>query len=358
MKSFLLIAILIIHLTYDFSLFAYPSEYCKDLKVRVENSIDKAARYVSKHHHKKQILRDPYILCLKQAHGCDPFYRRHDIAMMMVYTIEEPEVVNHPYLRKIKKHSEKVCKEIYEKWSRSPVGDIAPESYASFLFYHLENKKMLEELKKAYRKEYLGWIHPRRYSGNWFWRKVYDESWPVMALARHNVEFSFFKPTLDNHIKFAKQILKGKSMGTKNDNSITATVFVELVRIYQTGHYKKEFKKYFPIMKKLYLYIVKNDLKSFKKNRLGGMAALLFYLNYGKYFGYPTNEKIFYDIVESFLKMQKEDGSWYNEEIGKSYEAAGYHKKTAVVLGALSGMHVLVKFKNKMLPRCWNNNVK
>lgn len=358
MKLFIPIAVFIITLFYNSLLSSNSIKYCEDLKSRIETSIDKAARYVGMHHHKKQILRDPYILCLQQAPGCDPFYRRHDIAMMMVYTIEEPEVVNHPYLKKIKKHSEKVCKKIYEKWSKSPVGDIAPESYASFLFYHLDNKKMLEELKKAYKKEYIGWIHPNQYSGNWFWRKVYDESWPVMALARHNVEFNFFKPTLDNHLKFAKQILQGKSMGVKNDNSITSTVFVELVKIYQTRHYKKDFKQYFPLMKKLYLYIVKNDLKSFRKNEQGGTSALLFYLNYGKYFKYPANETIFFDIVENLVKMQKEDGSWYNESIGKSYEKTGYHKKTAVVLGALSGMHVLVKFKNKILSKCLNNSKK
>lgn len=327
-------------------------DYCEDLKKRIVTAIDNAARFVAGHYHKKQIIRDPYILCLKQAPGCDPFYRRHDIAMMMVYTIEEPEVRNHPRLRKIKKHSEKVCKEIYEKWSKSPVGNIAPESYASFVFYHLENKKMLEELKKAYKKEYLGWIHPEQYSGNWFWRKVYDESWPVMALARHNVEFNFFKPTLDNHIKYAKQILKGKSMGPKNDSAITTTVLVELVKIYETGYYKKEFKPYFSFMKKLYTYIVKNDLKSFKKRGYGGTTALLFYLNYGKHFKYPRTEKIFFELVEKFLDKQNKDGSWYDENTGKSYEAAGYHKKTAIVLTALGGMHLLVKVKNKLLPKC------
>jgi hypothetical protein len=329
----------------------YSKEYYEDLYKRVQNAIDRAAEFVKKSYHRKQIINDPYILCIKQAPGCDKFYRKLDIAMMMVYTIEEPEVVNHPALKKIKRYSEKVCKRVYRQWSKSPVGNIAPESYAAFLFYHLENKYMVEELKKAWKKEYLGWIHPQQYSGGWFWRKVYDESWPVMALARHNVEFSFFKPTLDNHIKFARKIIKGESMGAKNDGAITTTVLVELARIYATGFYKKEFKKYFPFFKKLYMYLVKNDLKTFKKEKNGGTTALLFYLNYGKYIKYPTREEIFFPIVETFLSLQNADGNWYNENIGKQYEKAGYHKKTAIVLGALGGMHLLVKFKNKILKK-------
>ncbi|MFN7181762.1 MAG: hypothetical protein ACK4NF_03670, partial [Planctomycetota bacterium] len=327
------------------------SNYYTDLYKRIKEAVDKAALYVSKHFHKKQILRDPYILCLKQAPGCELFYRKHDIAMMMVYTIEEPEVVNHPYLRRIRKHSEKFCNKIYKKWSVSPVGNIAPESYASFAYYHLENKKMAEELQKAYKPEYKGWIHPRQYSGAWFWRKVYDESWPVMALARHNIDFDFLKPTIDNHIKFAKQILSGKSMGPKNDSAITATLFVELVKIYETGFYKKQMKKYFPLMKKLYYFLVKNDLKVFKKQGKGGGVALLFYLNYGKHFHYPKNEEMFFRIVEKFLDSQNADGSWYKQEEGDAYEKAGYHRKTGIVLGALGGMHLLVKFKNKILSK-------
>jgi hypothetical protein len=191
----------------------------------VKKSINKSIEFLKSKYDKTYLFRDPYLMCVEQAKGCESHWRVIFHAQRLVYDSYEDDVVQP--LVEIFQRAKQIEEAEYRQFRNKPMKGNYPEIYCNFAYGHTENNFMINQIISEYSEELKGWVNMKKYSPLWQWRKIWDESWCVLALAKAQTAENIISEVLQNHYNIYQNSLKN----AKNPWKYRVSLLEEIMRL-------------------------------------------------------------------------------------------------------------------------------
>jgi len=290
------------------------------LRVRHDNAawdptttFDRAIGFLAAEYSPTTLFADPYITnCSAPKSGCTTEYRELDHAILALYWVPA-SVTQDPRLATVTRHARRVFAHWLEQWRNAPLDREALDLYALFPYYvhDASTTHMVDELVKGL--DTLGDWEPYDAHGNAY-RKMTDELWPIIALARNHVDDDVLARALDRKQQEAKRVLTGdwKAWPSTERFYVLTHIYLAFLWTERAGH---DIGPYWPLLETIehQLAAVIDDPELSLANV--ALAQALFALSEG---GYP-DRKLLAAFAAEVAARQQSNGRWnpYEVAIGK-----------------------------------------
>ncbi len=269
----------------------------------IDNSINKALIFLNGTYSKEYLFDDPYIKCTDQIPGCDTHYRKLDVATVLVFFLSE-EAKSNPLVSTVVKDSEGLILNQLEEWKDVSLEQTPIDLYAVPVYYYPdETKDMLDELVDNLRSN-GSWEDYDMYGPGYEWRKIADESWPIVALAKHKIEWDILKPALERKKYEGDMIMNGTWKWHKRGKYYgVLSIYHVFLWVKDEGYDMSHYSKFIEDMEDFLSQQPKDEYLS-KWTVL--TTDTLFWLCEGNY----SNEEFLDELAKITIERQEDDGGW------------------------------------------------
>ncbi len=170
-----------------------------------DKRLEKAINFLQSKYDIKYIFRDPYLMCVEQVKDCESHWRVLMLAQNIVYGKYEEQLIQK--LPNIFLRAKEIEESEYKKAKNKQLKDYPLEIYCNFSLGHPDNISFVKEIINSYSENLQGWIDINRYRTDWQWRKIWDESFCIGALASAYNTKTLLDSVLDNHYNILYQML-------------------------------------------------------------------------------------------------------------------------------------------------------
>jgi hypothetical protein len=290
------------------------------LRVRKDNvawdpatTFDHGIAFLASDYSPTSLFDDPYITnCSAPKSGCTTEYRELDHAILELYWVPT-SVSQDPKLVNVSRHARRVFAHWFEQWRNAPLDREALDLYALFPYYlhDASTAHMVDELVKGLDTH-----------GDWeaydahgdAYRKMTDELWPIIALARNHVADDVLARALDRKQQEAQRVLTGdwKTWPSTERFYVLTHIYLAFLWTERAGH---DIGPYWPLLETIehQLAGVIDDPELSLANV--ALSQALFALSEG---GYP-DRKVLVELAAEVAARQQPNGRWnpYEVAIGK-----------------------------------------
>lgn len=317
--------------------------------------IDRGVGYLAGLYSPTTLFADPYISgCDAPKSGCTEAYRELDHAVLILHWLPE-RLVADPRLARITHHAQHVMTHWFEHWRAAPLDRDALDLYALFPYYDAGDRTqaMVGELVKG--------VTP---AGDWEtyelhgapYRKITDELWPTVALARNHAEDAVLARVLDRKREEAVRVLRGdwKTWPSTERFYTLSHIYLAFLWSERAG---TDITRYWPLLEDIehQLAAALSDPELSHSN--AALAQALFTLADG---GYPDRD-VLAAFAAELAARQQNDGRWDPFEIPVGKPIPGRRKPilqqgfaTAhTTLMALAGLERWTRWEAQHAQREW-----
>jgi hypothetical protein len=269
----------------------------------INASLDKALTFLNKSYSKEYLFEDPYIKCIGQLSDCYSNYRKLDIATLVVFFLSG-HIKDDSRISQIVSDATGIISGQLKEWKNVSLKRIPIDLYAVLVYYYPnETKNMLRELIYNLKPD-GSWEDYDMYRDEMGWRKVTDESWPIVALAKHKVEWKIIKKTLDKKKEEVEKTLNSSFGWTKLGK------YYAVLTSYHTFLWVKEegydISEYLRLIKKMEDWLAKQPADEYLKKWPVVGADTLYWLSEGNY----SDKKFLEGLAKELIENQEKDGGW------------------------------------------------
>ncbi|MFN7181234.1 MAG: hypothetical protein ACK4NF_00965 [Planctomycetota bacterium] len=268
MRNFILIAIaLFVSIILFFVLLIRKKQDEKKIKNIIQSisseafnqKIEQAISFLRSKYDKTYIFRDPYLMCIEQAKGCESNWRVLMLAQNIIYEKYEDILIEE--LPEIFRRAKEIEELEYKRAKRRALKNYPVEIYCNFSRGHPDNMNFVKEIINGYSERLKGWRDINYYTPLWQWRKIWDESFCTAALANVEEAKHIVENVLDNHynVYLQKSAQKVENIW-KYKTSLVDEIDYLVRRGFNCDNKYLEFvKNYFNELKDEFLKREKND---------------------------------------------------------------------------------------------------
>ena len=318
-------------------------------------TIDRGIAYLAGLYSPATLFDDPYIAgCTAPKSGCTEAYRELDHAVLILYWLPA-SISADPRLARVTHHAQHVVTQWLEHWRAAPLDREALDLYALFPYYFAgdHTDAMVAELVKGLDK-----------SGDWeaydthgaAYRKITDELWPVVAIARNHVDDATLARALDRKQDEATRVLHGdwKTWPSTERFYTLSHIYLAFLWSERAG---TDITRYWPMLEEIEheLAAVISDPELSHSN--AALAQALFTLADG---GYPDREALA-TLAAEVAARQQPNGRWNAFEVPVGKPVPGRRKpipqegfaSAHTTLMALAGLDRWSRWEPQHAQRDW-----
>jgi len=275
----------------------------KETEYDINASVNRALNFLNKSYSEEYFFDDPYIKCVGQLLGCDVNYRKLDIATVLTFFLPE-EIKSDTRIVHVTSDADHIISKQLQKWKNVPLKGIPIDLYAVLAYYYSnETKNMLKELIANLRPD-GSWEDYDMYGPGMEWRKVTDESWPIVVLAKHKVDWKLINKTLDKKREEVEKILNESFNWTKQGKYYAIlTSYHAFLWVKEEGYNTVEYSK---LVKRMENWLSKQPNDEYLKKWPVMTADTLYWLSEGNY----SDKNFLERLAREVMKSQEKDGGW------------------------------------------------
>jgi hypothetical protein len=318
-------------------------------------TIDRGVAFLAGLYAPATLFDDPYISgCSAPKSGCTEAYRELDHAVLILHWLPASLTAD-PRLARVTHHARHVEEQWFEHWRAAPLDREALDLYALFPYYFAgdHTDAMVGELVKG--------LNP---AGDWEaydlhgapYRKITDELWPVVAIARNHVDDAVLARALDRKRDEAVRVLRGdwKTWPSTERFYTLSHIYLAFTWSERAG---TDIARYWPLLEQIEheLAAALDDPELSHSN--AALAQALFTLADG---GYP-DRVVLAKLAAELAARQQPSGRWNAFEVPAGQPIPGRRKPIPqdgfaaahTTLMALAGLERWARWEPQHAQREW-----
>lgn len=266
----------------------------------ITTAVEESLVFLNHLYDPEYLFNDPYIFDYNTSDIVT--YRKLDMSIILVHFLPEKLKIQIP---QIISDAEKVLSDQLEIWKNASIQTQALDLYAALAYYYPKGASyIVNELIDGI-NENGDWV-PYYFRGEEFeWRKITDESWPIIALAKHNVNRILMKKLLDRKAYEMNEIFNEDWHWPKGYGDYYAVLCTYHVFLWV----KKEgydIEGYRPLIRKMEEFLAQQPFDEYLQKWTVLTADTLYWLIEGNY----QAEQLIHEIAMKVFSRQEKDGGW------------------------------------------------